>query len=97
VQTHLEPLSEVSEGRRPPDGAVRSAEQTALRIVREETGGVPRELRLLESEDGLILFLTLALDPASLLSEAHTVASSVEERIRHELPEISEIIVHTEP
>jgi cation diffusion facilitator family transporter len=97
VQTHLEPLAETAEGRHPGDGAARVAEQTALRVVREETGSVPRELRLLEAGDGLILFLTLALDPASPLSDAHTVASAVEERIRRELPEISEIIVHTEP
>jgi cation diffusion facilitator family transporter len=94
VRTHLEPLAEATEGRSAVDGAV---EQAALRIVVAETGRAPRELRLLEASDGLILFLTLALDPASLLSEAHTIASAVEERIRSELPEIAETIVHTEP
>jgi cation diffusion facilitator family transporter len=97
VQTHLEPLAEATEGRDAADRAVRVVEQAAFRVVLGETGVPPRELRLLESDDGLILFLTLALDPASALSEAHTIASAVEERIRRELPEISEIIVHTEP
>jgi cation diffusion facilitator family transporter len=97
VRTHLEPLAEVAEGRRPAGGAAHAVEATALRIVQEETGFAPRELRLLEADEGLILFLTLALEPDRRLSEAHTVASAVEERIRRELPEISEIIVHTEP
>jgi cation diffusion facilitator family transporter len=97
VQTHLEPLSEAAEGRAAEDGAVRVVEQAALRIVVAETGVPPRELRLLETEEGLFLFLTLALDPTSQLSEAHTVASAVEERLRRELRGISEIIVHTEP
>jgi divalent metal cation (Fe/Co/Zn/Cd) transporter len=94
VQSHLEPLAEATEGRNTEDGAV---ERAAMRIVLQETGVAPRGLRLLEAGDALILFLTLALDPGSPLSEAHTVASAVEERIRRELPEISEIIVHTEP
>jgi cation diffusion facilitator family transporter len=97
VLTHLEPLAEVAEGHRPPSWAVHSGERAVLRIVGEETGTAPRELRFLETEDGLILFVTLVLDPSSQLSEAHTTASAVEERIRRELPEISEIIVHTEP
>jgi cation diffusion facilitator family transporter len=97
VRTHLEPLAEAAEGRPAPEGAAERAERVALRVVREETGAPPRELRLLEGEDGLLLFLTLTLDPASALSEAHTVASAVEERIRRELLGVSEIIVHTEP
>jgi cation diffusion facilitator family transporter len=97
VQTHLEPLAEAAQGRKPAGGSVRFREEAVLRAVREQTGATPRELRFLESDDGLILFLTLALDPASALSDAHTVASSVEERIRRELPAVSEVIVHTEP
>jgi cation diffusion facilitator family transporter len=97
VQTHLEPLAEAAEGRRASAGTFRAVEATALRIVREETGLAPRELRLLEAADGLILFLTLGLDPEGALIDAHGVASAVEERIRRELPAISEIIVHTEP
>jgi divalent metal cation (Fe/Co/Zn/Cd) transporter len=97
VQTHLEPLAEAAEGREPSRVVQRFGEETVLRIVREVTSAAPRELRFLEADDGLLLFLTLALDPASPLSDAHTTASAVEERIRRELPAISEIIVHTEP
>ena len=69
----------------------------STRIVRERTGSAPRELRFLETVEGLVVFLTLGLDPSAPLAEAHARASEVEEQIRAELPEISEIIVHTEP
>jgi cation diffusion facilitator family transporter len=97
VQTHLEPLAEASEGWRPsPDEVERDAE-SVFRIVREETGGAPRELRVLETSDGVVVFLTLALDPRTELAAAHRTASAVEERIRSERPDIADVHVHTEP
>jgi cation diffusion facilitator family transporter len=94
VQTHLEPLGEAAEGRpaaAAPDGA------TVRRIVREETGREPLELRFLHTDAGLVGFLTLGLDPAISLEEAHRRASEVERRIRLECPAVAELIVHTEP
>jgi divalent metal cation (Fe/Co/Zn/Cd) transporter len=92
VQTHLEPLTEEGEGRQ-----VEHETESVLRIVRDETGASPRELRFLETDDGLVLFLTLGLDPASALADAHARASEIEQRIRSERPEIAEVHVHTEP
>ena len=97
VRTHLEPLADVAEAHRPPAGVVGSEEAFVLRIVRDETGGAPRELRFLETDSGLVAFLTLALDPHTELQSAHATASAIEERIRRERPEISEVHVHTEP
>jgi cation diffusion facilitator family transporter len=97
VRTHLEPLAEVAEGYRPPAAAVEPEAESILRIVREQTGAAPRELRFLETDDGLVAFLTLGLDPRTELAQAHATASAVEERIRQERPEISEVHVHTEP
>jgi len=93
VQTHLEPLAGASAAREvaPVDAAGVS------RIVRELTGAEPRKLRFLRTDDGLVAFLTLGLEPTSRLEEAHARASKVEERIRREHPEISDVIVHTEP
>jgi len=70
---------------------------SVLRIVRDELGREPRELRLLETSDGFVAFLTLGLDPSHSLAEAHTRASEVEARIRNERPDIADVIVHTEP
>ena len=92
VQTHLEPLAEAGEGR-----DVTGDRDLVERIVREQTGQAPRELRFLRTDDGLLAYLTLSLDPGTSLAEAHARASEVEERIRRERPEISDVIVHTEP
>jgi cation diffusion facilitator family transporter len=97
VRTHLEPLAEEAEGRPPPSLEMAHDAEAVTRIVLERTGSAPRELRFLQTDNGLLVFLALGLDPAVPLAEAHGRASEVEERIRTELPEISEIIVHTEP
>jgi len=93
VQTHLEPLTEASAAAE----VDADAEALVLRVVREETGGDPRELRFLRTDGGLVAFLTLGLDGASRLEDAHARASEIEERIRRERPDVADVIVHTEP
>ncbi|MDX6449630.1 MAG: hypothetical protein QOD08_2093 [Gaiellaceae bacterium] len=95
VQTHLEPLAETGAGREADD--IEADRESVARIVREATGGPPRELRFLHTDEGLVAFLTLALDPRVPLADAHARASEIEERIRSERPEIADVIVHTEP
>jgi cation diffusion facilitator family transporter len=92
VQTHLEPLSEAAESLE-----IERDRASIERLVHEETGRGPRELRFLTSPDGVVAHLTLTVDGATPLADAHAQASRVEERIRREQPEIGEIIVHTEP
>src|ERR671934_515235 len=94
VQTHLEPLAEAGEGRSVDESADRALVE---RIVREATGAPPRQLRFLRTDDGLLAYLTLGLDPATSLADAHARASEIEERIRRERPGITDVIVHTEP
>ena len=94
VQTHLEPLREPAAGR--AAGSEGDAERIR-RIVRERTGALPREVRFLQTDDGLVAFLTLALDAGSTLAEAHSLASEVEEDIRRDLPGLADVSVHTEP
>jgi len=92
VQTHLEPLAEPARGT-----TVERDTGFVEEIVRDATGSAPRELRFLETDEGLVAFVTLGLDPATTLADAHRRASEVEERIRQERPEIADVIVHTEP
>jgi cation diffusion facilitator family transporter len=92
VQTHLEPLTEPSAGRE-----VAGDPRAIERIVREETGRAPRAVRFLRTDAGLVAFLTLRIGGTARLDEAHARASAIEERIRRELPELGEVIVHTEP
>jgi cation diffusion facilitator family transporter len=93
VQTHLEPLRETAAGERtaPPD------EQAILQIVRDLSGEAPRDVRLVRTEEGLLVFVTLRVPADRTLAEAHALASEVEERIRQQLPEIADVVVHTEP
>ena len=93
VQTHLEPLTEAGAAAE----VDADAEALVRRVVREETGRDPRELRFLRTDGGLVAFLTLGLDGASRLDDAHARASTIEERIRRERPDVADVIVHTEP
>ncbi len=95
VQTHIEPLGEAVAGRRIEDDE--AERNVVLRIVREVTGEEPRELRFVRTDEGLLTYLTLGLDPSSPLAEAHARASEIEERIRRARPDIADVIVHTEP
>ena len=90
VQTHLEPLAETGSGQLVDPAELEDA-------VARAAGGKPRELRLLRTEKGVVAFLTLGLDPASTLAEAHARASEVEERLRRARPDVADVIVHTEP
>jgi cation diffusion facilitator family transporter len=92
VQTHLEPLAE-------PTAAIEEVvdASTVEQIVREVTGVPPREVRFLRTIGGLVALLTLSMDATSTLVEAHARASEIEERIRVAQPEITDVIVHTEP
>lgn len=97
VQTHLEPLDEGAAALEPSTADAARDSDTVAEIVRRATGKVPREVRFLRTDEGLVAFLTLALDPYTDLSHAHARASEVEEEIRRALGDVSDVIVHTEP
>src|SRR5262245_2548939 len=97
VQTHLEPLSEPEAGRAPAGAGVDADTGRVRGLVSARTGSEPREVRFLQTEDGLVAFLTLGLDPECTLAQAHALASEIEEDIRRALPELADVSVHTEP
>jgi len=97
VQTHLEPLAEETAGTLPRAADVACDRELVVRIVRETTGAEPEDLRFVETDEGLVAYLTVRLGGESALSTAHARASEIEEAIRRERPEIADVIVHTEP
>jgi divalent metal cation (Fe/Co/Zn/Cd) transporter len=97
VQTHLEPLAERAAGTRPRADAVETDRTVVARIVRDETGAELEELRFVNTDEGLVAYLTLRLGSDLALADAHALASRIEEAIRRERPEIVDVIVHTEP
>jgi cation diffusion facilitator family transporter len=96
VQTHLEPLE------RPlttPESAAVDASEAARvsALVRERTGRGPHALRLIATDAGLVIFLTVRVDPDAGLAEAHELAGELEEAVRRGRPDIADVVVHTEP
>jgi cation diffusion facilitator family transporter len=91
VRTHLEPLGEQAAGTEVAGDAA-----TVRRIVRTELGVEPAELRFVDTDEGLVAYLTLRLG-SDTLADAHAEASRIEELIRRERPEIADVVVHTEP
>ncbi len=94
VRTHLEPISGGAEAQ---EVAVDARADAVERVVREETGTAPRELRFVRTDDGIVVFLTVALEGGGSLASAHDRASAVEKRVRTAVPGISDVVVHTEP
>jgi cation diffusion facilitator family transporter len=92
VRTHLEPIAE------PAAGEEAHVDEAAVAAaVRDETGAPPRELRFVRTDDGLVAFVTVALGARESLADAHDRASALEKRIRSAVPEITDVVVHTEP
>jgi len=92
VQTHIEPLAAASAG-----SVVHRDTAEVERIVVEATGAQPREVRFLHTDDGLVVFLTLRVPAGVTLADAHARASAIEERVRAALPDVGDVLVHTEP
>ena len=97
VQTHLEPLREPGAGHAPSAREVQADAEAVSRVVSQRTGRPPRELRFLRTDEGLVVFLTLGLEPTSELAAAHALASEIEHEIRRLAPQVADVIVHTEP
>lgn len=97
VRTHLEPLEQPIAAE---PGAPRDERATIERIetiVRDEAGQQARDVRLLPTKAGSVLFITVPVGSAASLADAHQIASNLEEALRRELPEIADVVVHTEP
>ena len=97
VETHLEPLERPVPQRRASQAELSSREAQLRAIVTQRLGGPPRELRVVATDSGPVLFLTIAVDPDLSLTDAHGVASQLEEALRAQQGDLAEVVVHTEP
>jgi cation diffusion facilitator family transporter len=96
VQTHLEPLERPLIAESVDESAIRRAKLEIERLVHERTGIEPQRVRLLPTPAGSVLFLTLGVDAETSLLDAHRLAGEVEEELRLRIPEIVDVVVHTE-
>jgi cation diffusion facilitator family transporter len=96
VRTHLEPLEQ-------PIAADPTAagDRDVLHMIRttvQRYAHTPaRDLRLLPTQVGDVVFLTISVGATASLTTAHQLAGDLEEELRHELPSIADVVVHTEP
>jgi divalent metal cation (Fe/Co/Zn/Cd) transporter len=97
VQTHLEPLERTLTARPPDEDANVRAKHDIERIVRERTGAHPQKVRLLSTDAGRVVFLSLRVEPGATLADAHGLAGELEEELRQQVPDIADVVVHTEP
>ena len=97
VQTHLEPLERAVHVRPTPGEHDTLATAECDQVVRERTGASPRRVRVLATDAGQIVFLTLAVGPRQSLVDAHRLAGELEEDLRQRISGVADVIVHTEP
>jgi cation diffusion facilitator family transporter len=97
VQTHLEPLERrvAALPAAPSSGA--DMERRVASVVREVTGAEPQRVRLLATDGGRVVFLTLVVGDAPSLTAAHNLAGRLEEALRQQIEGIADVVVHTEP
>jgi cation diffusion facilitator family transporter len=97
VQTHLEPLERTLSSRAADISADLHATREIERLVRERTERAPRRVKLLSTEAGRVVFLTLDVDADESLTAAHRLASELEEELRRRVPDIADVVIRTEP
>jgi cation diffusion facilitator family transporter len=97
VQTHLEPLERPLAALAQTAGSDAGTTEAVECLVRERTGSDPRSVRLLRTDAGDVLFLTLAVDPGESLTDAHRLAGELEDDLRQQIAGIADVVVHTEP
>jgi divalent metal cation (Fe/Co/Zn/Cd) transporter len=96
VRTHLEPLEQPIAAD-PSAGNDPDALDTIRNVVRRYANTPARDLRLLPTADGDVLFITVSVGVTASLTQAHQLASELEEELRQEVPSIADVVVHTEP
>jgi divalent metal cation (Fe/Co/Zn/Cd) transporter len=96
VQTHLEPLERPLSAHPANTSTDLDATREIERIIRERTGKEPRGTRLLRTEAGRVVFLTLGVGADTSLIDAHQLGGELEEELRQQIPDIADVVVHTE-
>ncbi len=97
VETHMEPLSDQAVSGTVPDDEVEAEMKLVENAVLSITGYKPRKLRFIDTDEGIVAYLTLVLDPEESLAKAHDVASEIKARVLSEESRIVNVFVHTEP
>jgi cation diffusion facilitator family transporter len=96
VQTHLEPLERPLQALS-ADGVDGEALERVRELVLARTGTRPERVRLLSTPGGRVLFLTLTGRGEESLIDAHRLTGELEEELRREIDDLTDVVIHTEP
>jgi cation diffusion facilitator family transporter len=97
VVTHLEPLDEEVAGIAAPRVQTRDYGDAIRAVVRKVTGSPPKAVRFVRTDEGLVAYVIVALDPEITLSEAHKRASEIELQVHRKCAGVKRLVIHTEP
>src|SRR5450755_2464160 len=97
VHTHLEPLERPLVASDKLGASDEIERERITRLAIDRTGQEPRELRLLHTDDGLVVFVSVVAARDIALPDAHELARRLEDDIREGQPHMTDVVVHTEP
>jgi cation diffusion facilitator family transporter len=97
IYIHIEPLAETDWTSKPAPGEVAADRQVIDEIVRRHTGAAPSDVRFRDSERGRIALVSVGLPGEQPLRSAHQLAGLIEHEVRARRPDLSDVVVHTEP
>jgi cation diffusion facilitator family transporter len=96
VQTHLEPLERTLAASTDESADVALTHEVE-RLVRARIGEAPKRVKLLSTDAGRVLFITIRVPAEESLTDAHQLAGELEEELRLQTPDIADVVIHTEP
>ena len=95
ILTHIEPLAAEDIELRTVDDDLAALEPCIREIVARHSAQLG-EVRLRRDHDGVLAYITVALDGNDRLASAHRTAMDVEIEVKA-LPQLADAVVHTEP
>ncbi|MBA2644948.1 MAG: cation diffusion facilitator family transporter [Solirubrobacterales bacterium] len=97
VHTHIEPLGRTDWTIKASGDEVAGDRALINEVVLRHTGQEPTSIRFRDSERGRIALVTASLPGGQPLEVAHRRAGLIEADVRDQRPELTDVIVHTEP
>ena len=97
VHTHIEPLSDIDWATTPPRDEAVAIRDAIEDVVVRFTGQRPARVRLRDGDRGRVAFVDVLLPADQPLPSAHRRAGDIEEALRERVPDLADVVVHTEP
>ena len=99
INVHIEPRSNESAHGTPLDSAKAESYIKKITAIERELKGSSgsHNIELHEMNGRVYLSLHLLINEGHSIAEVHDIAEEMENRLRHEFPELGRVVIHTEP